>query len=279
MNRQENSPAGDDENAGQPARSDLHETPLTAMETSHYSMAPWSPFDVCGILWVTETMEQLKVDPHRPDREVLAHAARMIGEGCVVAYPTETYYGLGANAFDAIACGRIIELKGRGWEKRLPLIVADLEQIRVLCDELSPCLRRLAEVFWPGPLTLVIPIRSGLGGDLANQSTAAVRVSGLPLARELALAVGMPLTATSANPSDRAPAQSAGDVDCGVGGGVDLLLDGGPTAGGRPSTIVDVSGAKPRLLRSGPVDFEDVLKALGETMLAGSLLDSPAGQR
>jgi L-threonylcarbamoyladenylate synthase len=210
-------------------------------------------------------MERLKVDPYRPDGEVLDHAARMIGEGAVVAYPTETYYGLGANAFDATACGRIIELKGRDWRKRLPLIVSDLEQIRLLSDELSPSLKRLAEVFWPGPLTLVIPVRSGLGGGLVNQSTAAVRVSGLPLARELALAAGWPLTATSANASDRAPAQSARDVDY-VGGGVDLLLDGGPTAGGRPSTIIDVSGAEPKLLRSGPVEFEDVLKALEETM-------------
>jgi L-threonylcarbamoyladenylate synthase len=209
-------------------------------------------------------MERLKVDPHRPERKVLDYAARLICQGAVVAYPTETFYGLGANALDGAASGRIIELKGRDAGKALPLIVADLAQIGILSDELPSSVRPLAEKFWPGPLTLVIPIRSGLGGALENLSTAAVRVSGLPLARELARAVGRPLIATSANPSSRAPAQSPEEVESALGGGVDLLLDGGPTAGGKPSTIVDVSGPELRLLRRGPIELEDVLKALEE---------------
>jgi L-threonylcarbamoyladenylate synthase len=207
-------------------------------------------------------MERLKVDSLHPVPEDLARVARVLREGGVVAYPTETFYALGANVFDRGACRRIAELKGRDRAKRLPLIVSDREQIRLISDGLSPTLERLADVFWPGPLTLVIPVRSGLGGELTDQSTAAVRVSGLPLARELARATGSPVTATSANPSDRAPAQSPRDMCDAVNLGVDVLLDGGTTAGGYPSTIVDVSGPEPRLLRAGPVDFDALLKAL-----------------
>jgi L-threonylcarbamoyladenylate synthase len=225
-------------------------------------MVSWRPFAVCDILQLTVSMERLKVDPLHPVREDLVRAARFLRAGGVVAYPTETYYGLGANVFDRGACRRISELKGRERGKRLPLIVSDLEQIRLISDELSPHLVGLADVFWPGPLTLVIPVRHGLGGELADQSTAAVRVSGLPLARELARVAGTPLTATSANTSDREPAQSPTDLGDAVSSGVDMLLDGGPTAGGSPSTIVDISGPEPRLLRAGPVDFDAVLKAL-----------------
>jgi L-threonylcarbamoyladenylate synthase len=207
-------------------------------------------------------MERMTVDSLHPDGEVLAHAGRVIREGGVVAYPTETFYGLGANVFDPKPCRRIIELKGRDWGKQLPLIVSDLDQIELLCEDIPPSLRRLARVFWPGPLTLVIAVRDGLSGDLAGRSTAALRVSGLPLARDLARVAATPLTATSANPSDRAPAQRPRDLDDVVGDGVDLLLDGGPTAGGSPSTIVDVSGVAPRLLREGPVAFEAVLEVL-----------------
>jgi L-threonylcarbamoyladenylate synthase len=209
-------------------------------------------------------MERLKIDPHRPEKGALEHAARIVRRSGVVAYPTETFYGLGANAFDGRASERIIELKGRDSRKALPLIVADLDQIGLLTDELTSSVRALAERFWPGPLTLVIRIRSGLGGALKNQITAAVRVSGLPLARELARAVGRPLIATSANPSRQAPARSPEEVEAAFGEGVDLILDGGPTPGGKPSTIFDVSGPEPRLLRGGAVELEDVLEVLAE---------------
>jgi L-threonylcarbamoyladenylate synthase len=168
-------------------------------------------------------MERLKVDPRRPEREVVDYAALLIRRSGVVAYPTETFYGLGADALDAAASERIIEIKGRDVGKPLPLIVADLAQIGVLSEVLPSSVRPLAEKFWPGPLTLVIPIRSGLGGALEGRSTAAVRVSGLPLARELARAVGGPLIATSANPSTGAPARSAEEVEAGLRGKADRL--------------------------------------------------------
>jgi L-threonylcarbamoyladenylate synthase len=181
----------------------------------------------------------------------------------VVAYPTETFYGLGANAFDSEACGRVLELKGREAEKALPVIVADIEQLGLITDELPRAVEPLAKRFWPGPLTLVIPVRSGLPGAFADLTTVAVRVSGLALARELARRGGFPLTSTSANRSGGSSAQTADEVETMLGEGLDLMLDGGRTPGGNPSTIVDVSGLEPRLLRPGAVPFEAVCGSLG----------------
>jgi L-threonylcarbamoyladenylate synthase len=209
-------------------------------------------------------MERLKVDPHRPEREILDYAARLIRRSGVVAYPTETFYGLGADALDGAANKRIVEIKGREAGKAFPLIVADIAQIEVLSNELPSSVKTLAERFWPGPLTLVIPIRVGLSGALEGLSTAAVRVSGLPLARELARAAGRPLIATSANPSSGAPARTPEEIETVFSEGVDLLLDGGPTPGGKTSTIVDVTGDEPHLIRKGPIELEDVLKVLAD---------------
>jgi L-threonylcarbamoyladenylate synthase len=208
-------------------------------------------------------MRRMRVDPHRPQPEVLEQAVEVLRRGGVVAYPTETFYGLGANAFDSEACRRILELKGREVEKALPIIVADIEQLDLVADELPRAVAPLADRFWPGPLTLVIPVRSGLPGALADRSTVAVRVSGLVLARELARRGGFPLTSTSANRSGGASARTADEVEAMLGEGLDLILDGGPTPGGNPSTIVEVSGAEPRFLRPGAVRFEDVRRALG----------------
>jgi L-threonylcarbamoyladenylate synthase len=196
---------------------------------------------------------------------VLKQAVEVLRRGGLVAYPTETFYGLGANAFDSEAYGRILELKGRDAEKALPVIVADVEQLDLVADELPRAVAPLADRFWPGPLTLVIPVRSGLPGALADLSTVAARVSGLALARELARRGAFPLTSTSANRSGGASARTAGEVEAMLGEGLELILDGGPTPGGNPSTIVDVTGAEPRLLRPGAVPFEDVRRALGVT--------------
>jgi L-threonylcarbamoyladenylate synthase len=207
-------------------------------------------------------MERVKVDPEQPDPDTLKRAAELLREGAVVAYPTETFYGLGANAFNEVACERIRGLKGRAADKPLPLIVADVEQLELLCDSIPPSLPGLAERFWPGPLTVVVPVRADLIGKLAEHLTVAVRVSGLPLARELARVAGVPLTATSANPSHQKPPVTADEVEESLSRGLDLLLDGGPTKGGRASTIVDLSGEKPRLLRRGAVAYSEVLERL-----------------
>lgn len=207
-------------------------------------------------------MEHLVVDALQPDPEVIELAARRLRQGAVLAYPTETFYGLGAGAFNSGAHRRILELKKRELGKSLPLIAADRSQVEMLTESVPDSLERLAAAFWPGPLTLVVPARPGLGGPLADAMTVAVRVSSSAIARELARAAGFPLTATSANRARQVPPKTARDVEIALGEGVDLLLDGGPTPGGKPSTIVDLSEGEPRLLRAGPIGFEDVLAAL-----------------
>ncbi len=207
-------------------------------------------------------MEHIAIDAFRPDPEVIELAAGRLRQGAVVAYPTETFYGLGAGAFDSKAHWRILELKERQKDKLLPLIASSRSQVEMLTGSLPDVVERLAAAFWPGPLTLVVPTRPGLGGPLADAKTVAVRISGSAIARELARAAGFPLTATSANRAQRLPPKTARDVEMNLGEGVDLLLDGGPTPGGRPSTIVHLSEGAPRLLRVGPIGFEEVLAAL-----------------
>lgn len=202
------------------------------------------------------------IDPDRPDPELLDQAAAILKRSGVVAYPTETFYALGARAVDEAACARVFLLKGREETRRLPLIVADLDQVFQIAAGPSGAVKRLAARFWPGPLTLVLPARPGGG---FGSGTLAVRVSASTVARELARRIDGPLTATSANRSGEPPAESADAVEAVVGSEVDLILDGGRTPGGAPSTIVDLVGGEPVLLRPGPVDFGEVLRALASS--------------
>ncbi len=205
-------------------------------------------------------MDRVRVDPHRPEPEVVDRTVEALRKGAVIAYPTETFYGLGANPFDPAAYRRILELKGREAGKALPVVVADLSQLDLIAGELPAVVGPLAESFWPGPLTLVVPVRRDLPGALAGWSTVAVRVSGLALAREIPRVAGFPLTATSANPSGDSSARTADEVEAMFGEGLDLILDGGPTLGDEPSTLIDISCPEPRLLRRGVIPFEEVSK-------------------
>ena len=208
-------------------------------------------------------MRTLAVDPDAPAEPILAEAVGVLREGGVVVYPTETFYGLGADARNASACETIFTLKGRPAEKALPCIVASLPQLESLQVELTREARHLAERFWPGPLTLVVAVEVGFAAA-SPEGSLAVRVSGLPLARRLAQDLGAPLTATSANRSGSHPLTHVEAIVADLGEGIDLVLDGGPSRGMKPSTILDVRGRIPRLLRSGAVSFEAILAALDD---------------
>jgi L-threonylcarbamoyladenylate synthase len=179
-----------------------------------------------------------------------------------MAYPTETFYGLGADVLDPRGCERIFAMKGRGAAKGLPVIIAAMDQLEPLCEPLPKAVGLLAEHFWPGPLTLVLPLVSNPGGGLAGRKSVAVRVSGLALARELARAAECLLTATSANLSGDPPADVANAVEERLGTQLDLILDGGATGGERPSTIVDLCRPEPQLVREGAVDWARILQVL-----------------
>ena len=200
-------------------------------------------------------MDRMRIDPHRPEPEIVERAVEALRGGAVIAYPTETLYGLGANPFDPAAYERILKLKGREADKALPVVVADLSQLDRITGRLPAVVGPLSEKFWPGPLTLVVPVRPDLPGALAGWSTVAVRVSGLALAREIPRVAGFPLTATSANRSGEPPVRSAAELPTALAerlGGVVA----GVSPGGAPSTLVDSTTTPMEILRPGATEVD-----------------------
>jgi L-threonylcarbamoyladenylate synthase len=187
-------------------------------------------------------------------------AAQILRDGGVLAYPTETFYGLGALASDAAALGRLARAKGRPDGKPLPLLAADLAAVEAVA-ELSPLARHLAARFWPGPLTLVLPARAGLPDPItAGTGTVGVRIPGSDLARALSAQAGGALVSTSANLSGEPPPARVEELSRALLARIDGVLDGGPTPGGRPSTVVLVGAAGVVLARAGAVPFEEVAR-------------------
>ncbi len=210
-------------------------------------------------------MQRLFINPRDPEREALARAAAVLAGGGVVAYPTDTLYGLGVDPRQAAAVERLYRIKLRRVEQAIPLIASNQAQVVACAGALGKANARLAKAFWPGPLTLVLPAWEGLApGVSAEGGTVAVRVPDHPIAQGLAAALGYPVTSTSANRSGQAAPASAIGVTASIGDTVDLLIDGGATAGGRPSTIVDTASGAPRLVRAGAIAWERVLESLRE---------------
>lgn len=199
------------------------------------------------------------------DPELVARieaAAEVLRRGGLVAYPTETFYGLGALARDAAAVERLARAKGRPDGKPLPLLAADRAQVDTVA-EVGPAAARVAAALWPGPLTLVLPARPGLAPAVAaGTATVGVRVPGSEIARALARAAGGPLVSTSANLSGAPPPARPEELSVELRARVDHVLDGGPTPGGLASTVVAVEGDALRLVREGAVPFGAVLAAL-----------------
>jgi len=190
-------------------------------------------------------------------REVERIGAIVRGGG-VVAYPTETFYGLGALARDGDALDRLARAKGRPEGKPLPLVAADAAMVEEVA-RLEGLARRLAEHFWPGPLTLVLPALPGLPTAVTGGTgTVGIRVPGSEVARALCRAAGGPIVSTSANPSGGPPPAEAGRIDPGLASRIDATLDAGPAPGGLPSTVVAVDGDRLALLREGAVPFSQI---------------------
>jgi L-threonylcarbamoyladenylate synthase len=199
------------------------------------------------------------------DAAALARAAAAIARGEVVAYPTDTFYGLAADPRSAQAIARVFVAKGRASAEPLPLIASDLAQVEQWFGALSPDAARLAHRFWPGPLTLVLPLRADHAFPstlTAGRANIAIRVPAHPIARALALAAGGVITSTSANPSGTPPASTADAVIAMLTDRIAMVIDGGATPGGAPSTIVDLQEESPRLVRAGVLAWERVLESL-----------------
>ncbi len=195
----------------------------------------------------------IRVDPAAPDGAVLGAAAAVLKHGGVVAFPTETFYALGAAALDRRAVRRIFELKGRP-ETKPVLVLVDSIAMAETVAEVGDRARALAVRHWPGALTLVLPALPHVPEEVtAGTGTIGVRVSPHRVAQGLVRALGGPVTAPSANPSGLAPPTTAAGVLAHVEGAIEMVLDGGPTPGGEPSTVLDLTVEPPRILRQGVV--------------------------
>uniref|UniRef100_A0A832I1B8 L-threonylcarbamoyladenylate synthase n=1 Tax=Eiseniibacteriota bacterium TaxID=2212470 RepID=A0A832I1B8_UNCEI len=207
-------------------------------------------------------MDVFKVDPERPDDAVLDAAAEAVLRGGVIAFPTDTLYGLGCSLFDVGAVEMVARLKRRDPSLAVISLIPTPDQARGLALEVSEAAERLIARHWPGPLSLIflaapiVPARvRGAGG------TVALRCPADTLSQRLLDRIGGPVVSSSANLSGQPPAQTAEEVVRIFGNQLDLVIDGGPRRGALPSTLVDVSGARPRLLRRGAVD---VVAELGD---------------
>ncbi len=180
----------------------------------------------------------------------VAEAVAALRRGEIVAYPTETYYGLGVDAFDEDALARLRVLKGRGDKATSALVVGQM--IERLCEPPSPLARALMARHWPGALTLALPARVGVPEALVLEGCVAVRESPHPLARALVMTFGGPVTTTSANLAGAPPATTPEEVEAALGGRV-YVLRGGVTRGGAPSTLARVRGNRIEVLRPGAV--------------------------
>lgn len=209
------------------------------------------------------TPVRVPIDGRSPARGALEEAVRVLQGGGLVAYPTDTLYGLGADPRRADAVVRLFQAKGRPATMAVPLIAGDLRQVERHAGAMTTLAHRLARCFWPGPLTLVIDASPTLDRRLlAGGDTVAVRVPELPAARALALALGFPVTATSANRTGAPPPTTGPAALAALASAVALVLDGGPAPAATPSTIVDARREVPRLLRRGAVAWDRVLESL-----------------
>jgi L-threonylcarbamoyladenylate synthase len=206
-------------------------------------------------------MERIVVQATHPDLKLLAAAAAVLRAGGVVAFPTDTVYGLAVDPRRADAVERLFALKGRDSTVAVPLVAGSLEQA-MLAAVFSGRERRAADAFWPGPLSIVVPANSCIALEaLGGRGTVAIRVPAHDIARALADAFGFPITATSANRSGE-PAAASADAVASMLPDVDVLIDGGPAPGGAPSTIVSFDANGPILVRAGAVPWDRVIKSL-----------------
>lgn len=194
------------------------------------------------------------------DPRSLARALEILTSGGLVAFPTDTVYGLGALAYDGEAVSSIYTAKGRGLEKAIPVLIGDFGQIERVSSGVSRMVMRLAEEFWPGPLTLVVPRHPSIPDAVSSMPTVGVRMPDLDVTRELLRLTG-PLAVTSANASGQGSSATAMGVEMQLTGKIPLILDGGATRGGIPSTVVDCTGPEPALLREGPISLHQIQEA------------------
>jgi L-threonylcarbamoyladenylate synthase len=209
--------------------------------------------------------EYVKVDPENLDRTILSKAGDLLRQGEIVAFPTETVYGLGANAIDPVAVKKIFFAKGRPNDNPLIVHVADVAQLVPLVREVSEKAQALMNKFWPGPLTLILPKSPLVPEEVtAGLPTVAVRMPGHPVALALIKEAGVPIAAPSANISGLPSPTEGKHVLADLDGKVPLIIDGGETKVGLESTVVDVTVEPPLILRPGGITLEEIENIIGQ---------------
>jgi len=200
----------------------------------------------------------IKIDPAQPD-QAYSQCRDVVAKGGIIAYPTDTFYGLGADPGNPAAVRRLFEIKGRRTDQPILLLLSDAGEVNNWAAGVTPQASVLMNRFWPGPLTLVFKAKAGVLPELtAGTGTIGLRVPGNGFTLDLLRSLGRVLTGTSANLSGRPSLRTAREAAEALGPLVDLVLDGGETTGGKPSTVVDVSADAPRVLREGAVPSRDI---------------------
>ncbi len=218
-----------------------------------------------------------KVDPTSPDTAIMNEAAELIRQGELVAFPTETVYGLGANGLDAQAVAKVFRAKGRPSDNPLILHIDAADKIYDLAASVPASVKALTECYWPGPLTVVVErqphVPNAVTGGL---NTVAIRLPSSPVARELIRLAGVPVAAPSANTSGRPSPTTAKDVLADLDGKVAAIIDAGPCAIGLESTVIDCTTPVPTLLRPGGITYEMLIEVLGDIEIDPGLAGSQA---
>lgn len=217
------------------------------------------------------------VDSKAPKREVIEQAAHILKNGGLVAFPTETVYGLGANGLDAVACKKIYEAKGRPSDNPLILHIARKEALYDIVKNVPERAEKLIDAFWPGPLTMIFEKKDCVPNEITGgYSTVAVRFPSHKVAQHIIETSGLPIAAPSANSSGKPSPTKASHVIFDLDGKIDMIVDGGNAEVGLESTILDVSGEIPMLLRPGAVTKEMIESVIGQIEIDPTILSKPS---
>ncbi len=207
----------------------------------------------------------IKIDPDHPEAEKIEEAVAILKNGGVIAFPTETFYGLGADARNGAAIEKIFDIKGRDFRNPILVVIGDEGHLGAFAEDIPAAAQKLIEKFWPGPLTIVFRASPSVSPKLtASTGKIGIRLTSHPIAREISRRLGGPLTATSANLTGARECSSAQEVLSQIDGRISGIVDGGRTPGGKGSTIIDVTLSPVKILREGVIPATVMLDTLSK---------------
>ncbi len=196
----------------------------------------------------------------------IEETADLLKQGLVIAYPTDTLYGVGVDAFNSAAINQLYQVKGRSLDKGIPVLLADLEDLDKVTNHVSAVARSLIEKYWPGQLTLIVPKKSTLPSNISPNVGIAVRIPDHEISRAFIRAAGGVVATSSANRSGKQPARNAAEAFEAMNGRIAAVLDGGPVHFGQASTVLDCMSDPPKLLREGPITVKNLSRLMAKQL-------------